>query len=498
MLRKSLAFAAAAVVLGAGLLSGTGTNSVDAAHSGAVYRVTIENLTTGQPLSPGNIVTHSADASLWTVGEASSAGLQAIAENGDPAVMAGELSGVDAVHRVVTLGAPILPGASATAYIDGTPGDLLSIAVMLICTNDGFTGVNALTLPASGSESVESMAYDGGTEENSELSTDIVDPCGAAGPISLPEDGNGRTAEDGTVQPHPGIDGDADLDADEHGWTGAVARVTVEVVETTEWTLAIDNLTGGQPFSPPLVVTHTADADVFTVGEAASEGVRLIAEQGSPAELAAALNASPQVYSVETFGGPILAGASASITIHAPVGARVSVVTMLICTNDGITGLDSQTLSSGSHGFDANAYDAGTEQNTELSTDIVDPCGAAGPVALPEDGNERPAESGVITMHPGISGDADLSPSEHGWTGPVARIVVSDGSLPEPTATATATNVPPTTVPATATPTREAPMPPNTGSGTQGGSPSSFLVLFAAAAVIAAGMSTVALKRRRS
>ncbi|MDX1748163.1 MAG: hypothetical protein R3324_19690, partial [Halobacteriales archaeon] len=32
------------------------------------------------------------------------------------------------------------------------------------------------------------------------------------------------------------------------------------------------------------------------------------------------------------------------------------------------------------------------------------------------------AEDGVIRVHPGIQGDADLDPSIHGWTDPVGRI----------------------------------------------------------------------------
>jgi hypothetical protein len=46
---------------------------------------------------------------------------------------------------------------------------------MLICTNDGFTGVNKLKLPSEIGQSVtvRTQAYDAGTE----LFADLVPPC---------------------------------------------------------------------------------------------------------------------------------------------------------------------------------------------------------------------------------------------------------------------------------------------------------------------------------
>ena len=72
-------------------------------------------------------------------------------------------------------------------------GSVLSVTTMLICTNDGITGVSGMVPPATGSASVNTMAYDAGTEANSELTVDIVDPCGAAGPVAHDPDGNERT-----------------------------------------------------------------------------------------------------------------------------------------------------------------------------------------------------------------------------------------------------------------------------------------------------------------
>jgi hypothetical protein len=74
------------------------------------------------------------------------------------------------------------------------PGDRLSLATMLICTNDGFTGLDRAKLPIGGSEVFWTNGYDAGTENNTELSQDIVDACSALGPVTLACGPNGSSA----------------------------------------------------------------------------------------------------------------------------------------------------------------------------------------------------------------------------------------------------------------------------------------------------------------
>lgn len=202
------------------------------------YRVTIENLTGGQPFSPGVVVTHRPSVQLFTTGEPASPGVQAIAEDGDPAIAAASLPGTRGVSGVVATAAPVFqlggPGPSSlTLEIDGAPwANRLSLALMLICTNDGFVGLRSVALPADGRSRVYyAPAYDSGTEENDEASPSIVDPCFAIGPVPGPADGNARPASRGLVHGHPGIAGGADLSPAAHGWTEPVARVTIQRIE---------------------------------------------------------------------------------------------------------------------------------------------------------------------------------------------------------------------------------------------------------------------------
>jgi hypothetical protein len=205
--------------------------------------------------------------------------------------------------------------------------------------------------------------------------------------------------------------------------------------------VTIANMTNSQPFSPPVAATHEAGMHVFEMGQMASEGIRAIAEDGEPMPMFQALSASKQVTEAVNIGRPITRKGtvvgdftdSATFLIHARPGDRFSIATMLICTNDGFTGLDAIELpQQGAQTFMLNSYDAGTENNTERSRDIVDPCSALGPEKLPgdPDGNidDDPAvnttPSQPIRFHPGIQGVGDLKPALHGWKDPVAMVTI--------------------------------------------------------------------------
>lgn len=202
------------------------------------YDVTITNLTTGQPLSPGVLATHTKQASFFHVGDPASEGLRLIAENGDESVAVGELTGRPGVFQVVDVnlptgrvGGPLPP--SPTFRIDAAANaNRISLAVMLICTNDGFTGLDGVALPGGFKPlTYYAAGYDAGTEANDERSASIVDPCFAIGPTTRPADGNARTPTAGVIEHHAGIQGGADLDPSAHGWQNPVARITVQRVQ---------------------------------------------------------------------------------------------------------------------------------------------------------------------------------------------------------------------------------------------------------------------------
>ncbi len=203
-----------------------------------------------------------------------------------------------------------------------------------------------------------------------------------------------------------------------------------------EYEVVVRNITKGQPFTPPLAATHNGHVDMFTVGHKASFGIKEIAENGNLAPLvdylSASNNVSDVVVAVAGDPPPVMPGNEVRFNISAKHGSKyISFASMLICTNDGFTGIDAAMLPRNvgeySH-FNLNAYDAGTEINTEDFADIVPPCQGLVGISSDDDGtgesNPALAENGYITRHGGVKGGNDLVPGVHGWKNPVAKVRV--------------------------------------------------------------------------
>lgn len=238
---------AAFVVAGSALISDGGTGATAEAHGPHLrsYRVTLQNLTDGQPFSPGLAATHRPSAHLFEVGSMADAGIEAIAESGNEAPAVDAVAAMRHVTDVVDIDRPLTPHGTVVGSFTDTfvfeimarPGDRLSLATMLICTNDGFTGLNGGRLPRHGEATYMLAGYDAGTEDNTEDSTDIVDPCSGLGPLPLVGDPNGNddagvdSSPHVAIQHHSGILGGGDLSPAAHGWTGPVAMLTIEAMD---------------------------------------------------------------------------------------------------------------------------------------------------------------------------------------------------------------------------------------------------------------------------
>lgn len=210
------------------------------------YEVTVYNLTDGQPFTPPLVATHKRPADLFEVGDIASFGLKEIAENGFLDPLKGALEADKHVSDVVVAVSgtpPLEQGDAVTFSIDGGPGaKWLSYASMLICTNDGFTGVDGLRLPKKVGESVSagSLAYDAGTEINTELFEDIVPPC--PGLTGVPTTVEGATtsnlalAENSFITHHDGVMTDTGSDrllASVHGWDTNLPVAMITVTRTS-------------------------------------------------------------------------------------------------------------------------------------------------------------------------------------------------------------------------------------------------------------------------
>lgn len=185
------------------------------------FSVTVTNVTRGQFFTPRLLTTHSA-GNFFTAGQPAVAEIAAIAESGDLAPTIALLDTAPEFVTEVAVGEGLLaPGESQEVIIEGDSTDLLTVISMLIPTNDAFFAANAVSLPMSGSITVNALVYDAGTEPNDELCANIPGPvCGGEG-------GSPDVDGEGFVHVHAGIHGVGDLAAENYDWRNPGARITI-------------------------------------------------------------------------------------------------------------------------------------------------------------------------------------------------------------------------------------------------------------------------------
>ncbi len=167
------------------------TSAVVLAQQTVQYEVTITNITLGQTFTPQLVVTHPGDIQLFELGAPPSEALAIMAEGGDTGPLADTVAN-DATG-VQTIPGLLAPGMSVTTTIEGSARDgYLSVAAMLIPTNDAFMALNRVPLPNNRStgETFLVPAYDAGSEFNDQSCQNMPGPrCGGEG--FSPEPGEG-------------------------------------------------------------------------------------------------------------------------------------------------------------------------------------------------------------------------------------------------------------------------------------------------------------------
>lgn len=211
-----------------GLMFAAGAQAGDDDRDGDRYEITITNVTRGQSFTPILVATHKAGVNLFTVGAPASEELAILAEGGDTGPLAAELDANPDVLDVATIPGLLAPGKSATVTVR-TRGkfDHVSVAAMLIPTNDGFFALHGVRGPRRHETlHLESPAYDAGSEPNDELCASIPGPlCGGEG--TSPNAGG-----EGFVHIHAGIHGIGNLPggAADRDWRNPVAEITIKRV----------------------------------------------------------------------------------------------------------------------------------------------------------------------------------------------------------------------------------------------------------------------------
>lgn len=239
--------------------------SNDSMMSSSRFAVTITN-NSNQIFSPPLLINHTSDYALFTQGEAASAELARLAEDGDASELAAIASLFPEVNAAIVAEGPVMPGESVTIEIEvDNDFHYLSVAGMLVTSNDAFFAQLSTPLfdmmsddmmdsdmsdsdMSDSDMSDDAMAddmndsdmsdddmmsddmmmsphanvYDAGTEANTELCADIPGPpCGNGG-VRVTD------GAEGTVEHHAGLMGNGDIDAAALNWEGPVATISIE------------------------------------------------------------------------------------------------------------------------------------------------------------------------------------------------------------------------------------------------------------------------------
>lgn len=223
--------------------------------------------------------------------------------------------------------------------------------------------------------------------------------------------------------------------------TGMAALAALNV-QAADVEISVQNLTQGIYFTPLLVVAHDTDTTLFTSGTAASPELQAMAEGGSIDGLMTAAMAAGADIQANPAGGLLGPTQSTTTTLMTQdSNTRLSIVAMMLPTNDGFIGLDDWTIptEAGTYTILVNAYDAGTEANDEVRGSGM-PGQAGFPVPPPLEaligmnGTGVTAEVGndYVHIHPGNIGDdepeagkSDVNNAVQRWLNPVARVTVT-------------------------------------------------------------------------
>ncbi len=222
----------------------------------------------------------------------------------------------------------------------------------------------------------------------------------------------------------------------------AAALSATQTATATDFDVRITNLSNAIYYTPFLAAAHPSGNNLFTTGQPASASLQAMAEGGDISGLVADVTALGATI-VENPAGGLLAPAGSvefSMNTDGTNNDRLSIVAMLLPTNDAFAGLNAIEIPSvaGRYVFNVPAYDAGTEANDELLTGG----GAPGAPGMPADPGGLTGTGGTgaasvdanpnVHIHRGSLGDtdatggnSDLDSRVHRWLNPVIRVTVT-------------------------------------------------------------------------
>ena len=206
------------------------------ASGSKTYRVTITNITNSIIFTPIVVASHREKISIFKLGEPASEALAKIAESGMHDLLDVMLANNGA--DVGNSGEPLLPGHSVDVMVSAEHGARrITVASMLLPTNDGFFALNGVKVPKRGSMTYYSPGYDAGSEANDDDCDNIPGPtCHPGDTTGIGGLSDPDNTDEGYVHIHRGIQGavsnipddiDPMFENDVFDWRNPVAKITI-------------------------------------------------------------------------------------------------------------------------------------------------------------------------------------------------------------------------------------------------------------------------------
>jgi hypothetical protein len=278
--------------------SGSETESLgtDSGGGAMAFLVTIENLSSRTalptPLSPGAWATHSESESMFVVGDAATAGLRALAEDGDPGALARELretgdfgwSDVFDTPRGAGAASPALPNDAYEFMIMATSdAPRLSFAAMISQSNDVF-----LATPPEG---IALFDEEGRPIGATDITSHLVLWDAGSEANEAPGMGRNQAPRQDAPDTGPAENGVHPFTHETRGLPvgRALAEVSIEEVDG-EFTIVVHNVSAEAgamvtPLSPIFYAVHDETFVMFESETPAREALEVLAEDGDPSAM---------------------------------------------------------------------------------------------------------------------------------------------------------------------------------------------------------------------
>ena len=346
-------------------------------------------------------------------------------------------AGAFAVPPATTESSVTLAGTSLTGAAPDADGTLATVTFTVVEAKPSAISLTDVTLADATAAALEVTTMDGMvTVEGAGPAPE--EPAADDAAADDAEADDAEVADDAEAEDTEAAD---DAEADD----AEAEEVAPEMPTSQMFEITLTNLTegvhgeSGQTLSPAIFATHPAGVKIAEVGQPANEALVMLAEGGSTAGLeaiAAAAGANVMIaMNADMTRRYTMPGQSTTVTITADMtNSSLSVGSMLVSTNDAfIAAIDVPLFDEDgmpvSTTIDLMAYDAGSEDNTEMASDIPGPLGLDEATDPPGSNERVPTVDGVIAAHEGIQGVGDVTEA-FAWEEPTAMLTITPVDAP--------------------------------------------------------------------